>query len=171
MGQAEKVWANPTNSTKSAQKTWGLNIGTMLLFPQGDYANIAGTGMGIHFRGTFPLTPEAKLSARLGFLHHLEEHHQYVEAVPFMMGLHYTIKPRFYITGEIGITFIDYRASELGITLESSDSAFGITAGGGFKLNKKMAIGGHLSISDLDNTADSTGFLFTFDYEIRRFFR
>ena len=159
-------------------KTIGLDGGVAV--PTGDWADGVGFGIGALARFETPLREKIVLTARAGYIQHMEKEAGGGEfgggdskstssQIPFFGGIRYAFKQEatsaIYGAAELG--FVMYRVSldVGGESMSDSDTNLGMTLGAGYRTGK-LDIRGGLLFPDVGEAGDAMAVMATVGYDL-----
>ena len=158
-------------------KTIGIDGGVAV--PTGDWADAVGFGIGALARFEMPLREKMTLTARAGYIQHLEKEagsdfgggdsKSSTSQVPLFGGIRYAFSQSatssFYGAAELG--FVMYRVSidVGGDSMSDSDTNLGMTLGAGYRTGK-LDVRGGLLFPDVGEAGDAMAVMLTAGYDI-----
>lgn len=167
--------ATTTTATAAAAKTIGLDGG--IAMPTGDWADGVGFGIGALARFEMPLRDKLVLTARAGYIQHLEKEadndfgdsKSSSSQIPLFGGVRYAFsqRPRSAIYGAAELGFVMYRVSMevSGESMSESDTNLGMTLGAGYRTGK-LDIRGGLLFPDVGEAGDIMAVMATVGYDL-----
>jgi len=124
-----------------------LGVDVQAVVPVGDFADGAGLGFGALLRYEFTIVNAANVTARAGFMYHLEKNTFTFFTFPLLAGLKVKLGESAYVAAETG-AFLNH--FELG----GFDAALGFTLGVGYRISSvDLRIGAEMV--DAGHAADS----------------
>lgn len=164
-----------TTVAASTDKTIGLDGGFAM--PTGDWAEGVGFGIGALARFEMPLRDKLVLTARAGYIQHLEKEadgdfgdsKSSTSQIPLFGGVRYAFSQRatsaIYGAAELG--FVMYRVSidVGGESMSESDTNLGMTLGAGYRAGK-LDIRGGLLFPDVGEAGDIMAVMATVGYDL-----
>jgi hypothetical protein len=106
-----------------AQGRW--SIGGELAFPQGDFGDFVGAGLGVYGRYEGPINNNLTWMATTGYTHFFEKNNWTASSVPFNGGIKYYVNSAFngfWFGGELGFNIIGVKYHNDGVFNDASDS-------------------------------------------------
>ena len=167
--------ATTTTATAAAAKTIGLDGG--IAMPTGDWADGVGFGIGALARFEMPLRDKLVLTARAGYIQHLEKEadndfgdsKSSSSQIPLFGGVRYAFsqRPTSAIYGAAELGFVMYRVSMevSGESMSESDTNLGMTLGAGYRTGK-LDIRGGLLFPDVGEAGDIMAVMATVGYDL-----
>ena len=146
-------------TTAAAQDATGasdLSVDGAITLPLGDWADIAGLGLGAGLRYEYTIIPQLNLTGRVLLTYHLEEHDWSWIDIPILAGAQYFFLASDegpYVAGELGLTYYYGEwDGQTGAILDddTSDTGLTFTAGGGYHMGD-LDFRGHLYVSSVDS--------------------
>jgi len=157
-------------SVAAATGSKKLVIGADLAFalPVGKLGDGAGFGIGLLPRFEFTLAPKLNLTARLGYVYHLEKNNVKFSEIPVLVGAKYDLTDALYGAVELGLVHSTVSADVpfLG-NVSSSDDNPAATIGVGYRAgDADLRLGLH--ILDLGHAGDSMELVLNVGYNFWR---
>jgi hypothetical protein len=161
-----------TAVTARTSKTIALDGG--IAVPTGDMADAAGFGIGALVRFEMPLRDKLVLTARAGYIQHLEkeaegglggEAKSSWSQLPLIGGVRYAFSPKFYGAAELGLVMVRVSVDIGGESMDSSDTNLGMTLGGGYRTGK-LDVRGGLLFPDAGEAGDVMAVMATVGYDL-----
>lgn len=121
----------------------------MLMVPVGSFSDASGVGFGVLGHINYDLRPRMLLTARLGFVYHLEADEIGFKQIqlPVLFGMRYLVKPRIYVAPELGLNFVNRRFEGDRDALWTTK--VGLTLSGGYMLNSEVDLRAGLWFPDI----------------------
>jgi hypothetical protein len=123
-----------------AQGRWSL--GAELAFPQGDFADIVSTGIGISGRYEAPINDHLSWMATAGYISYMEKNDYGIKAwmLPLNGGIKYYVKESFngfWFGGELGLTIVGVKVDNglFGEDYNDSETKLGIAPQIGYHIS------------------------------------
>lgn len=122
-----------------------LGVDGALVFPTGDWSDVAGIGIGGLVAGRYHIDPNLALTGRVGYIHHMSKDQLGLDIttseIPVLAGVKYYFDDMEgpYVAGEFGWVSMRVKMSGeiMGQSFDESDSEgrFGMTLGGGYEVS------------------------------------
>ena len=126
-----------------------LGVDLQAALPVGNFGDVAGVGFGALLRYEFTVVTAANITARAGFMYHLEKNTLTYFAFPLLAGLKVRLGQSAYVAGETG-AFINHFEGN------GFDAALGFTLGVGYRISAlDLRIGAEMV--DAGHAGDSIG--------------
>ncbi len=96
--------------------------------PLGEFADSAGIGLSGTVQAEYILTPTLLLSARAGFIYHIEKHNVQFDQIPMLGGVKYSFDDSFpfYLTVEAGYFIVEKQLPNPGLLVYDASENFGM---------------------------------------------
>ncbi len=95
-----------TAQTGPGKGKWTLGPSVGLELPIGDYADIAGFGIGATGRAQYGLQDNLALTGDFGYTWHAKKDELSTWALPLLFGVKYAIGKDLYVSGQLGFYFV-----------------------------------------------------------------
>ncbi len=144
--------AETSASTGGGGKILGVDGAFML--PIGDFGDAAGIGIGALLRFEMALDAKLSLTARAGYIHHLEKNSISFSQIPVMAGAKYMLTDTLYGAAELGFVRAAVSAEAFGMTFEDDETNLAMNLGVGMPVGP-LDVRAGLNILDLGNAGES----------------
>ena len=166
--------STPTTEPAPAEvvnKRMAVSGDLMIDVPLGDFADVAGIGIGASGLFRYEIKPGLAVTGRLGYIRHLEKNGGNMGQLLLMGGVRYAAfgahKPTF-VFGELGLNSVSTSITIAGMSFSESETQLAMSGGIGHSFGK-MTVAGRLMISALGHIDESIGVLATGGYEFTAF--
>jgi hypothetical protein len=146
---------------KPRTKTIGIDGGVAM--PTGGWGDAAGFGIGALARFEMPLQKKLVLTARAGYIAHLEkkaegmfggEASSSTSEIPIFGGMRYAFTPKAYAAAELGLVHFSLKTEAGGMSSSGGDTNLGMSLGAGYRAGK-LDVRGGLLFADIGEVGDS----------------
>ncbi len=100
-------------TTGPGKAKWTIGPSVGLELPIGDYADIAGFGIGATARAQYGLQENLALTGDFGYTWHAKKNEISTYAFPLMFGAKYAVGKSFYVSGQLGLYFVTVSVPDL----------------------------------------------------------